>query len=128
MSEEEIRYRLRLQEYARRLIDAESDRLKPLIGDEGAIEWIIALREALASLSWMPGRCPLAPEANRFTGVWRGARHKRFQRTPDGAAWRILFVIEESDLEAPTVRVLAMLHANAGPMTRAQARQALEEL
>ena len=36
--------------------------------------------------------------------------------------------VARTDLEAPTVRVLAMLHANAGPMTRAQARQALEEL
>lgn len=121
------RYRLRLQEFARRQIEAESVRLAEIGGLDASLAWVDALQQALASLSTMPGRCPLAPEADRFGGVWRNARHILFRRTPGGVAWRVVFAVEESALDAPTVRILAVRHASARPMTRAEARQSLED-
>lgn len=121
------RYRLRVPVWARRQIDKEAERLEDLTGEATAHAWIEALHDAMATLVIMPDRCQLAPESKRFTGPWRSARQLLFRRTSSGPSWRILFVIEEPAEEAPTVKILMVRHGARGPMTRKEARQALEE-
>jgi plasmid stabilization system protein ParE len=56
---------------------------------EAGLRWFEGLEEAVASLSKMPLRCPLAPENKRFTFE---VRHLLYGHKPH--VYRIIFTIE----------------------------------
>ena len=73
--------------------------LKQQAGEAG-LRWFQKLKEAVASLSELPHRCPLAPESKEFSFE---VRQLLYGRKPN--AYRILLTIE-----ADTVVVLHIRH------------------
>ena len=76
---------------------------------------------AVASLATLPKRCPIAPENDLFQRVKSGQslRVLLHKQTRGSIAWRILFNIPSPHAaDAPTVRVLRVLHGSQAPMTR----------
>jgi plasmid stabilization system protein ParE len=77
-------------------------------GDAGE-RWFVALREAIASLSVLPSRCPLAPES-RDAPI--EVRQLLYGRRPH--VYRILFAIEND-----VVQVLHIRHGRRRPLRQA---------
>lgn len=73
---------------------------------ETGIRWFLALEDAIESLSSLPGRCPLAPETQRFAFE---VRQLLYGRRPH--VYRILFTID-----GDVVRVLHIRHARRKPI------------
>jgi|SRR3974390_1425005 len=74
-------------------------------GETGA-HWFLALEDAIASLSSLPERCPLAPENARFPFA---VRQLLYGRKPH--VYRILFT-----LDGDAVKILHIRHARRKPM------------
>jgi plasmid stabilization system protein ParE len=74
-------------------------------GDTG-IRWFIALEEAIASLSTLPARCPLAPENSRLPFE---TRQLLYGRKPH--VYRIVFTID-----GDAVNILHIRHARRRPL------------
>ena len=91
-----------------------------MTGAEAGRAWYDGLRDAIALLSHSPRRSPLISENGRFRAE---VRQLLYRRTPHGAAWRILFTVQEAAEDAPTVSILHVRHAAQKPITRAEARQ-----
>lgn len=88
-----------------------------MTGAEVGRAWYDGLRSAIALLSQNPRRHAIISENQRFR---REVRQFLYRRTPRGAAWRILFTVQE---DAPTVSILHVRHAAQKPITQAEARQ-----
>lgn len=73
---------------------------------ETGIRWFIGMEDAIASLSTLPGRCPLAPENARFPFEVRQLLHGRKPHV-----YRILFTID-----GDAVRILHIRHARRKPI------------
>ena len=92
--------------------DAESDGkgiLEWLISEhaaEAGLRWFQGLEEAIASLSDLPARCPLAPENKSFPFE---VRHLLYGRKPH--VYRVLLTIEGN-----TVFILHIRHARRNPL------------
>ena len=92
--------------------DAESDGkgiLEWLISQhavEAGLRWRQGLEEAIASLSDLPARCPLAPENKSFPFE---VRHLLYGRKPH--VYRVLLTIEGN-----TVFILHIRHARRNPL------------
>lgn len=100
-------FRVELSERAQRDISAIYDWLcSEQAGDAGE-RWFGALRLAIASLSDVPSRCPVAPE-NRDASVT--VRQLLYGRRPH--TYRIL-----SAIEGDVVQVLHIRHARRRPAT-----------
>lgn len=114
------RYALRIQPQAERDIDAHTVRMAELAGADVARAWHRHLFETIATLAENPKRNPLVSEAGRFR---REVRQHLYRRTPDGPAWRILFIVTEDAEDAPTVNIIHIRHGAQRPITRAEARR-----
>jgi plasmid stabilization system protein ParE len=77
---------------------------------QAADRWLLRLRSRIASLSEMPGRLPLAPEA---TAIGCEIRQLFFGRRT--GVYRILFRVDEH-LPTPVVKVLAVRHGARSPL------------
>jgi plasmid stabilization system protein ParE len=101
-----VTYRVDVSEAAEAEIDAAYlwvSRHSP----EWAGRWHFGLLEAIASLSEMPGRCPLAPESGYFEDEVRQLLYGRGRNI-----FRILFAVHQAeDGEEATVRILHVRHA-----------------
>jgi plasmid stabilization system protein ParE len=75
---------------------------------ESGLRWFQGLREAVASLSEFPRRCPLAPESVEFPFE---VRQLLYGRKPN--VYRILFTIE-----GDTVHVLHIRHGRRPPLSK----------
>src|SRR5689334_19706499 len=94
-------FRVELAERAQRDVSAIYDWLHSEQAGDAGERWFGALRTAIASLSDVPSRCPLAPE-NRDASV--EVRQLLYGRRPH--IYRVLFTIE-----GDVVRVLHIRHA-----------------
>jgi plasmid stabilization system protein ParE len=74
---------------------------------ETGIRWLLALEDAIASLSAMPHRCSVAPESSLFPFE---VRQLLYGRKPH--LYRILFAIEGDKVE-----ILHIRHARRRPIT-----------
>jgi plasmid stabilization system protein ParE len=99
-------FRVELSEQAQRDIAAIYDWLQSQQAGDAGERWFLALRAAVASLTNLPSRCPLAPES-RDSPV--DVRHLLYGRRPH--VYRILFAIE-GDL----VQVLHIRHGRRRPV------------
>ena len=75
------------------------------VAPHSAARWLRDLFAALATLTEMPARCPLIPEAAELS---RPVRHLLYGRRT--AIYRIIFDIQEASEEGPRVRVLRIWH------------------
>ena len=117
------RYGLHIQTRAGRDIEAHLGRLAEIAGADVAREWREGLLTAVSTLAENPRRCPLIPEQTRFL---RETRQLLYRRTPSGPAWRVLFIIEDTEagsLEPPTVHLIHVRHGAQRPITRTEAKQ-----
>lgn len=99
-------FRVELSEQAQRDIAAIYDWLQSQQAGDAGERWFLALRAAVASLTSLPSRCPLAPE-NRDSPV--DVRHLLYGRRPH--VYRILFAIE-----GDVVQVLHIRHGRRRPV------------
>lgn len=111
-------YAIRFTNRARSDIDAAHARFSELSGEEIAEEWQAGLFEAAASLAFAPRRQQIVPESAYFRGE---VRQLLYRRTPAAPAYRLLFVIVESELDALFVRIVHVRHAARRPITRTEA-------
>lgn len=77
-------------------------------GDAGE-RWFIALREAIASLSTLPTRCPVSPESRDIPLEVRQLIHGRRPHL-----YRILFTVD-----GDAVQVLHIRHGRRRPLSQA---------
>jgi len=119
MSEETTHYALRFTPRAAADIDAAHARFMEMVNEEIADEWKAGLFEAVAPLAMMPQR-QIAPERVRFR---QEVRQIIYRRRAGSVAYRVLYIIVESEDDAPYVRILHVRHGSARPITRAEARE-----
>jgi plasmid stabilization system protein ParE len=100
-------FRVELSDRAQRDISAIYDWLRSEQAGDAGERWFRALRTAIASLSDVPSRCPLASE-NQESPV--EVRQLLYGRRPH--TYRILFAIE-----GDVVQVLHIRHARRRPAT-----------
>ena len=74
-----------------------------------AAPWLQGLMEAVLSLSELPQRCPLAPEAATL-----GVELRQLLYGRRAGVYRILFRIYEAGEDKPVVRVVAIRHGARG--------------
>ena len=98
-------FRVELSDQAQRDIAAIYDWLRSEQAGDAGERWFVALRAAIASLTSLPSRCPLAPE-NRDSPV--EVRHLLYGERPH--VYRILFAIE-----GEAVQVLHIRHGRRRP-------------
>jgi plasmid stabilization system protein ParE len=99
-------FRVELSDQAQRDIATIYDWLQSQYAGDAGGRWFLALRAAVASLTNLPTRCPLAPE-NRDSPA--EVRHLLYGRRPH--VYRILFAIE-----GDVVRVLHIRHGRRKPV------------
>ena len=99
-------FRVELSQQAQRDIAAIYDWLQSQQAGDAGARWFLALRAAVASLTNLPPRCPLAPES-RDSPV--EVRHLLYGRRPH--VYRILFAIE-----GDVVQVLHIRHGRRRPI------------
>lgn len=93
---------------AKRDLDLILEWLRSQYAGETGLRWFQGLKEAVASLSELPQRCPLAPENAEFPFE---VCQLLYGRKPH--VYRILFTIE-----GDTVVVLHIRHARRQPLAR----------
>ena len=99
-------FRVELSDRAKRDISAIYDWLRSQQAGDAGERWFVGLRAAIASLTHLPSRCPLAPE-NRDSPVEVG--QLLYGRRPH--IYRILFAIE-----GDVVNVLHIRHGRRRPV------------
>jgi plasmid stabilization system protein ParE len=92
-------FRVELAEQAQADIAAIYDWLRSQQAEEAGERWFLALREAIASLSNFPARCPVAPE-NRDSPV--EVRQFLYGRKPH--VYRILFTVDGDIVQVLHIR------------------------
>ena len=98
-------YRVEISSVAEAEADAAFLQLSQFMSAEKARQWYAGLLKAIASLSEMPKRCPLARENQYFSQEIRQLLYGRGRNS-----YRVLFTIVEADA-TPTVRILHIRHA-----------------
>lgn len=93
---------------AKRDLDLILEWLLTQCAGESGLQWFQGLRQAIASLSELPQRCPLAPENAEFPFE---VRQLLYGRKPH--VYRILFTID-----GDTVVVLHIRHARRPPLAQ----------
>jgi plasmid stabilization system protein ParE len=101
-------FRVELSDRAQADIAAVYDWLLSQQAGDAGERWFVALREAIASLSTLPTRCPVSPESRDLPIE---VRQLLYGRKPH--VYRILFTIE-SDV----VQVLHIRHGRRRPLVR----------
>jgi plasmid stabilization system protein ParE len=91
-----------------------------LAGVEIAKEWRNGLRRELAKLATHPRQFPRVPEQQYFS---RETRHIVYRRSNASVAYRLVYFIDESGMDGPTVTVSHVRHAAARPLGRKTARE-----
>jgi plasmid stabilization system protein ParE len=100
-------------------LDAIAEFLKGQASIDVARRWFAGIIGAIDSLSEMPARCPLAPEAKELEAELRILLHGRRNR-----AYKIYFKIKQDDQLNGSVLVFHIRHWARKPLTN----QELEEL
>ncbi|MFW6358209.1 MAG: type II toxin-antitoxin system RelE/ParE family toxin [Chroococcales cyanobacterium] len=100
-----MKYRIEISSVAEAEADNTFLRLSQMTSSTRATQWYSGLLKAIASLSKMPKRCPLARENEYFTQEIRQLFYGKGRNS-----YRILFTILE-DEEVSTVRILHIRHA-----------------
>jgi plasmid stabilization system protein ParE len=113
-------YVIRILPHAERDIEAHLVYIADMVGAEVGRAWYDGLRDAIALLSQNPRRHSVISENQRFR---REVRQFLYRRTTQGAAWRVLFTVQEEAEDAPTVSILHVRYATQKPITRIEARQ-----
>lgn len=103
-------YAIRISPRAERDIASAGAGLAVLAGPSAAAEWEQGIFEAIRTLGTLPGRLPLAPEDGALVPA-RTVRQMIYQRRRRGEAYRVLFCVEESSAEGPTVFIIHVRHA-----------------
>lgn len=89
-------------------------------GEEIADAWETGLKSELSTLARLPERTPVAKESRYFSQTV----HKfLYRRTPRGPAYFILFTLETTPEDPPTIRVKHIRHGARAPITRKEARE-----
>ena len=101
-------FRVELSERAQADITALYDWLRSQQAGDAGERWFVALREAIASLSVLPLRCPVAPESRESPVE---VRHLLYGGKPH--IYRILFAVE-----GDVVRVLHVRHGRRRPASQ----------
>lgn len=74
---------------------------------EAAEQWLIGPFQAIFTLSEMPRRCPMIPEADE---IGREIHHLLYDKRT--GTYHIIFDIDEESEEGPCVRVLRIWHGS----------------
>ena len=82
------------------------------VAPASASRWLTGLFAAMQTLSDMPARCPVIPEAEE---VGRPLRHLLYGKRT--GVYRIIFDIQEDSEEGPRVRVLRIWRAVRDTLT-----------
>jgi plasmid stabilization system protein ParE len=101
-------FRVELSDRAQADISAIYDWLRSQQVGESGEQWFVALREAVASLSTFPSRCPVAPESRDSPVEVRQLLYGRRSNV-----YRILFAID-----GDVVQVLHVRHGRRQPAVR----------
>jgi plasmid stabilization system protein ParE len=112
-------YALRIGARAERDVIEATVRFSELSGDEVAREWQRGLFVVLAALADNPRRFPVAPESSRFS---EEARQYVYRRTGSSVAYRLLYFVQDTGTDGPTVTLIHVRHGSARPISRAEAR------
>ena len=112
-------YRLRFTDRALTEIDTAHDRLAVYSGKAAADAWEKGLFEEIAKLGTLPLRHPAPAEAARFHGNVRQFVYRR----GGSSTYRVIFAVQEEDMDGPTVLVLAVRLSAAKPITGAEAQE-----
>jgi plasmid stabilization system protein ParE len=99
-------FRVELSDRAQADIAAIYDWLLSQQAGQAGERWFLALREAIASLSTLPTRCPLSPESGELPVE---IRQLLYGRKPH--VYRILFTIERD-----VVQILHIRHGRRRPL------------
>lgn len=100
-----MNYRIEISSIAEAEADSAFLRLSPISSSIKASQWYSGLLEAIASLSQMPKRCPLARENEHFSQELRQLLYGRGRNS-----YRVIFTILEGQ-DISTVRILHIRHA-----------------
>ena len=98
-------YRIEISSIAEAEADKAFLRLSQISSPTTASQWYSGLLEAIASLSQMPKRCPLARENEHFSQELRQLLYGRGRNS-----YRVIFTILEGQ-DISTVRILHIRHA-----------------
>jgi plasmid stabilization system protein ParE len=100
-----MNYRIEISSVAEAEADSAFLRLSQISSSVKASQWYVGLLEAIASLSQMPKRCPLARENEHFSQELRQLLYGRGRNS-----YRVIFTILEGQ-DISTVRILHIRHA-----------------
>jgi plasmid stabilization system protein ParE len=100
-----MNYRIEISSIAEAEADRAFLRLFQISSPVKASQWYSGLLEAIASLSQMPKRCPLAREHEHFSQEIRQLLYGRGRNS-----YRVIFTILEGK-DVSTVRILHIRHA-----------------
>jgi plasmid stabilization system protein ParE len=100
-----MNYRIQISSVAEAEADSAFLRLSQISSSVKASQWYAGLLEAIASLSQMPKRCPLARENDHFSQELRQLLYGRGRNS-----YRVIFTILEGK-DISTVRILHIRHA-----------------
>jgi plasmid stabilization system protein ParE len=84
------------------------------VAPTSAERWLRKLFDAIATLTEMPDRCPMIPEADE---LGYPARHLLYGKR--SGQYRIIFDIQEASDDGPCVRVLRIWHGSREAITMA---------
>ena len=105
-----MKYHIEISSIAEAEADTAFLRLSQITSPTKARQWYSGLLQAIASLSQMPKRCPLARENKYFSQEIRQLIYGRGRNS-----YRVLFtILEEQDVL--TVRILHIRHASQQPI------------
>lgn len=100
-----MKYRIEISSIAEAEADKAFLRLSQISSPTKATQWYSGLLEAIASLSQMPKRCPLARENEHFSQELRQLLYGRGSNS-----YRVIFTILEGQ-DISIVRILHIRHA-----------------
>src|SRR5712691_6712128 len=90
---------------------AASERIRA-VAPASAARWLTGLFTAIRTLTDMPARCPMIPEA---AALGHPVRHLLYGKRT--GVYRIIFDIQEESEEGPRVRVLRIWHGTRDRIT-----------
>ena len=100
-----MNYRIEISSIAEAEADSAFLQLSQISSSVKASQWYAGLLEAIASLSQMPKRCPLARENEHFSQELRQLLYGRGRNS-----YRVIFTILAGE-DISTVRILHIRHA-----------------
>jgi plasmid stabilization system protein ParE len=103
-------------------LDAITDFIKHQASIDMARKWFGAIIVAIETLKEMPGRCPLAPEADELGDDVRFLLHGRRNR-----AYRIYFKIHQNTESGGSVQVFHVRHWARKPLTNEELEELMDD-